>query len=146
MDAGPIELRFAGTMAGFAEAFGKLRQVLDDGQLAAKTRYGVELVFEEIVANIVRHGSFDGVPPGVQVSLDLAGDEVVLVFEDDGTPFDPSGRSDPDLPSSLDEATVGGLGLMMVRRAVTRMEYHRTPDYGNRLVVALPATRPQAVG
>ena len=134
-----IELRFAGTMAGFGSAFDELRGRLDGDPLPARARYGVELVFEEIVANIVRHGRDGGGVPSVAVALEVGADAVTMTIDDDGPPFDPSGLEDPALPGSLEDAEIGGLGLMLVRRAVSGMEYGRTADRKNRLVVTIPA-------
>ena len=52
-----IELRLAATHQGFAAAFDELRRGLDLLALDARARFSVELIFEEVVANVVRHGS-----------------------------------------------------------------------------------------
>lgn len=72
------------------------------------------------------------------VSLEAAGDTLVLTFEDNGVPFDPRNRPDPPPQKSLDEARIGGYGLMLVRRAATSIDYLRTADGHNRLIVRLP--------
>lgn len=131
-----IALQFAGTHAGFAHAFDDLRAALEGDALHPRTRFDVELVFEEIVANIVRHG---GAGTTVAVELDVVGGDVVMTIDDDGAPFDPTGRPDPTLPKSLDDAPIGGLGLMMVRRAATEMRYDRTAEEKNRLTIRIPA-------
>ena len=46
---------FPGTLAAFEAAFAQLRRALDEEPLDAEARFNVELVFEEIVANIVRY-------------------------------------------------------------------------------------------
>ncbi len=134
-----VNLSFAATMAGFEQAFGTLQSALDVNELHPGTRYNVELVFEEIVANIVRHGSAGGAPAGVEVSVDVDGDAVVMTFCDDGTPFDPVGHPDPQKPTTIEDTPIGGLGLMMVRKAAREMSYERTPEDKNRLKVTLPA-------
>ena len=139
MAASRIELAFAGTKAGFAEAFAALRSRLDDELLAAATRYRVELVFEEIVANVVRHGGRGGEVPSVAVAVELGGDDVLMTIDDDGPPFDPSQREEPVSPTSLEDAEIGGLGLMMVRRAASAVAYERTAGDRNRLTVRIPA-------
>jgi anti-sigma regulatory factor (Ser/Thr protein kinase) len=130
---------FPGTLAGFDEAFARLRAALDQETLDAGARYRVELVFEEIVANIVRHGAPGGGAADVRFSLDLRDGSVVLTFDDDGVAFDPRGRPDPVPARSLEQAKVGGLGLMMVRRAASAIDYRRTPERRNELIVTVPA-------
>ena len=133
-----LDIRFPGTHAGFARAFARLRGALDGEGLDPAPRYNVELVFEEIVANIVAHGAVDGRKPDVRVTLEPSSDSIVLRFEDDGPPFDPRGRSDPVPAQSLGKARVGGFGLMLVRRAASALDYLRTAEGRNRVTVTLP--------
>ncbi len=53
-------------------------------------------------------------------------------------PFDPRRRPDPPPQKSLDEARIGGFGVMLVRRAASSLDYLRTPEDRNRLTVRLP--------
>jgi len=133
-----LDIRFPGTHAGFARAFARLRGALDGEGLDPAPRYNVELVFEEIVANIVAHGAVDGREQDVRVTLEPSSDSIVLRFEDDGPPFDPRGRSDPVPAQSLGKARVGGFGLMLVRRAASALDYLRTAEGRNRVTVTLP--------
>lgn len=135
-----LELRFSGTRADFERAFGQLRGALDSVQLDAAPRYSVELVFEEIVANIVRHGAPDARKSElhVHVTLELGLELMRLTFEDDGVAFDPRARPDPPPPQSLDYR--GGFGLLLVRHAASSLDYQRLADGRNRLTVVLPRT------
>ena len=90
------------------------------------------------MANIVRYAT----PPGggvvdIRVGIVAQDDALVLTFDDDGAPFDPRARPDPVPARSLDEARIGGLGIMMVRRAARAIDYLRTPDERNRLIVTI---------
>jgi serine/threonine-protein kinase RsbW len=129
--------QFHGTIPAFEAAFAQLRRALDEAQIASTPRYKVELAFEEIVANLVRHAaSPGGGVADIRVALDARDDALVLTFDDNGAPFDPRVRPDPVPARSLDEARVGGLGIMMVRRSAT-MDYLRTEDGHNRLTVTI---------
>ncbi|MBV8145236.1 MAG: ATP-binding protein [Gammaproteobacteria bacterium] len=136
--AARIEIRFPGTHAGFAQGFLEARQALDAHGLAGGPRYNAELVFEEITANIVCHGSPDGHALEVWFTLEDCGDAIVLTFEDNGVPFDPRTRPDPPRQKSLEEARIGGYGLMLVRHAATSIDYLRTAAGRNRTTVRLP--------
>ena len=137
-DAPRVEIRFRGTHEGFAHGFERLRHALDRETLNATTRYNAELVFEEIVANIVGHGARKGRQPDVCVTLEARPDSIVLIFDDDGVPFDPRGLPDPVKPKSLEEAKVGGFGLMLVRHTASSLEYQRTAEDRNQLTVRVP--------
>ena len=54
--------------------------------------------------------------------------EIALTVEDDGPPFDPTVRPEPTLPSSLESARIGGLGLLMVRRVAPSLQYTRVGE------------------
>ncbi|HEV2230506.1 MAG TPA: ATP-binding protein [Steroidobacteraceae bacterium] len=138
MSARRIGIRFPGTHAGFAQGFARLREALDAERLAGTARYNAELVFEEIVANIVSHGARNGREADVCVTLEPRADSIVLIFSDDGVPFDPRGRPDPVIPKTLAEAKIGGFGLMLVRHAASSLDYVRTADDRNRLTVIVP--------
>lgn len=126
-------------MAGFVRGAGEVRTALDDCRVIGRARYWVELVFEEVVTNIVRHGYADRRPHEIGVTLRCAAGSVVLQIEDDGRPFDPLQRPEPTRPASIEDATPGGLGIPLVRKAATAIQYERTPDGKNRLTVTLPA-------
>ncbi len=115
-----------------------LRSALDAESLDAATRYNTELVFEEVVANIIGHGAPDGRALDVRVTLQACPDSIILTIDDNGVPFDPRGRADPLPPKSLAEARAGGFGLLLVRHAATSLDYLRTAEGQNRLTVRLP--------
>ena len=135
-----LALDFPATLAGFEQGFTQLRTGLDSEALEPLTRYRIELVFEEIVANIVRHGAPKGGAKDVRVTFDVQGDSILLTFDDDGSPYDPRTRGDPPPAKSLEEVGIGGRGLLMVRRASSAIDYCRTADQRNRLTVTLPVS------
>jgi serine/threonine-protein kinase RsbW len=138
MPAAPAETCFPGTHGGFAAGFDWLRQRLDAEELGAAARYNVELVFEEIVANIVNYGAVPGQDLQVHVTLQSLPATIVLTFEDNGVPFDPCQRTAaPVHAKSLEEAQIGGFGLILVRHAARSLTYERTADGQNRVTVTL---------
>jgi anti-sigma regulatory factor (Ser/Thr protein kinase) len=98
-------------------------------------------VFEEIVGNIMRYGAPQGGELCVDVSVRIAADGMVIAVEDDGIPFDPCGRAQSAAPATLAAAPDGGFGLRIVRHIASTMQYERTADQRNRLIVTLAAAR-----
>jgi len=133
-----LQLKLPATPAGFSRGFDELRHGLDGLPLDPRARFGVELVFEEVVANVLRHGSRPNGETRIQLEVALEHDAVRLVFEDDGPPFDPRERPDPAPPTDLEHAPTGGRGLMLIRRFSSGLEYLRTPEGRNRLTVTVP--------
>ena len=126
--------RFRGTLAGFEAAACALRELLDPWLLDGATRYKVELAFEELGTNIVRH---DAPKEDVVVTISRDDQEVVLMFEHDGIEFDPRSHPAPVAPASIEDAQIGGLGLVLVRDLAARLDYERTADGRNRVTVAI---------
>jgi anti-sigma regulatory factor (Ser/Thr protein kinase) len=50
---------------------------------------------------------------------------LLLVVEDDGAPYDPLGRPDPDVTLALADREPGGLGILLVRRLARAVAYRR---------------------
>lgn len=130
-------MRFPATHDAFADAFESFRTALDAQQLDAIARYNAELVFEEIVANLVKHAASAVPELDVCVVLESRPDAILLIFEDDGKPFDPSESAVAKRPRQDAKERVGGFGLELVRRAASALEYLRSPEGRNRLTVTV---------
>jgi len=132
-------LSFPATFEAYADAAEELRSMLDERALDERTRYRVELVFEELVTNVIRHSSSRHVSPSIEARVAFEIDHIVLTLEDDGRPFDPRQYEIAALPKSLEEASIGGLGIMLVRNACDQIEYERTREERNHLTVKIAA-------
>jgi sigma-B regulation protein RsbU (phosphoserine phosphatase) len=86
-----------------------------------RTIYAVELVLEEWLTNVFRHGARSAA--ALRVSTDAKGIE--LRFEDDGAPFDPTERPRQARPASLEEARPGDLGLLLIEHYARSWSYVR---------------------
>jgi len=133
-------LSFPGTRAGFVRGFADLRRTLDTWELQPRARYNCELVFEEVVTNIIKHGYADDRDHHIQVCVAFPVESIVLRFDDDAAPFDPLQHTTSIQPAtSIHEVPIGGRGLVLLRHAAERLEYERTPDHRNRLTVTIAA-------
>ena len=85
----------------------------------------VELVVEEVVANICRHG-YDHQAGQVELRCRrVDGQRLLLEFIDCGRPFDILAAQQPDLAADLDQREVGGLGVPLIRALVDEASYQR---------------------
>jgi sigma-B regulation protein RsbU (phosphoserine phosphatase) len=114
-----------------------LRDHLESLAVGSKPLYRCELAFEELVSNAIRHGVPAVAGPGpVEVEVRVTAESVELVFEDGDAAFDPTTVPEPVRPDSIERASVGGLGVAMVRRFARRLDYARE-DGRNRVTVAI---------
>jgi len=101
----------------------------------ARATHNVALVIDELLTNLSMHGGGEG--GRATVSLEVAADEVRAEIVDQGPAFDPRSTADPDLSTSIEEREIGGLGLFLVRKLTSRLDYHRG-DGENRTQFAVP--------
>ena len=88
----------------------------------------VEMALEELFVNICRYAYASSNEPGtVTVSYAYGTDpsSITVELRDSGAPFDPVRLEDPTLPSSIQEAKVGGLGILMVKQTMDNLIYVR---------------------
>jgi anti-sigma regulatory factor (Ser/Thr protein kinase) len=118
------------------------RQFLENNGIDEHTLAAVELVLEESVTNVLRYGYEPGSAEHHQIDIDLQVDpeEVQVLVIDDGRPFDPLDEGGIVLPDTLDEAQVGGLGLLMIRNTASRLSYERI-DGCNRFLMTIARGR-----
>jgi serine/threonine-protein kinase RsbW len=115
-------------------------QFVEAGSLPARAIYRIELVLEEILSNILRHGSDESSPLPVELRVALDAGGVTLTFEDHGPPFNPTEVPEPDRPDSIESARVGGWGISLVRGFADGMRYDRI-DGRNALQVRIERER-----
>ena len=85
----------------------------------------LNLVLEEIVMNVIQHGRPESPEGAIRVSLRLEDADIVATVADRGAPFNPLLAREPDLAADLEQRDLGGLGIHLVRRLVSSMEYAR---------------------
>ena len=95
----------------------------------------MNLALEEWVANVINYAYPKGMRGHVEVTADVSDNVLTLVIKDHGTPFDPTQHADVDIDAGLDERDIGGLGIHLVRTIMDTVEYQRTADGYNCLVL-----------
>lgn len=110
---------FPATQAGLAAAMAALDAEVAD--VPGDVRAALDVMLDEIVSNIVAHSGASA----FEMTVARTERGVKLVFSDDGRPYDPLARGDPD--TSLDAASrpIGGLGILMVKKMASSLAYDR---------------------
>lgn len=104
----------------------ELAAYLTERKIAARATYAAQLVCEELVANTIRHGR--GREPMRRPAIDVAvrvGTAIEIKIEDDAEAFDPTRVPEPPVATDLDDASVGGRGISLVRAATERFAWRR---------------------
>jgi len=113
-----------------------LRAFLERHDMYDRPAYAAQLVLEEAITNIVRYAFDDERGHMIAIEAAVVPDALMLVFEDDGRPFDPCNAPEPPQQRSLDEAVEGGIGIHLMRKMSQSMRYRRSAGR-NRLEVRI---------
>lgn len=85
----------------------------------------MDLCANEALANIMSYAYADQAAHEIALTLEAASDHARLSIRDDGKPFNPLAMPEHTLPDSLAEASVGGLGVHLIRNMMTSCAYER---------------------
>jgi sigma-B regulation protein RsbU (phosphoserine phosphatase) len=85
----------------------------------------LNMVFDELLANIISYGYLDDDEHLIEIKLDCSSDRMILLLSDDGKPFNPLSLASPDTSASLEDREIGGLGIHLVKSMMDSVEYQR---------------------
>jgi anti-sigma regulatory factor (Ser/Thr protein kinase) len=118
------ERTFTASLETIEEIVGFVDQHASEQGVHPKRSLHLQLAVEEAVANICSYAY--EVPPGeVSVTVARDGSGVRVVISDNGVPFDPLSKEDPDIRAELEARSVGGLGVFLIRRVLDEVHYNR---------------------
>ena len=95
----------------------------------------VNLAVEEAVVNIVNYAYKKGTRGPVDIFANQTDEQLMFRIEDWGTAFDPTQAADADTTLPLEQRNIGGLGIHLVRQIMDTIEYQRTEDGRNVLLL-----------
>ena len=97
-----------------------------DMPMAVTMKFNV--VFDELLNNIVSYGFVEGSDQQIEIKLELLGNRLAVIVVDDGIPFNPLSKETPDIEASIEDREIGGLGIHIVRNLVDEVTYQRRID------------------
>jgi len=83
------------------------------------------LVVEELIVNIIQHAFEAETEHTIVLTLRTEPGRVVVTTDDDGKPFDPREAPPPPLGRPIEEQSVGGYGVYLVKSMTKSLEYKR---------------------
>lgn len=114
-------------------------QAFIDGKLTSagfstKSKIKIAIAVEEIFVNVATYAYAPG-NGDVRVLFSLTPDNAAeITFIDNGVPYDPLAKPDPDVTLGAADRTVGGLGVYIVKKSMDDMRYAYV-DGQNRLTL-----------
>lgn len=89
---------------------------------------------DEACTNVIKY-AYSGNPGLLSISWHKQDNSVVITVKDTGRPFDPASAYPPELESNLEDRTVGGLGIHLMKELMDEISYSCNPDTGNALTM-----------
>lgn len=81
-----------------------------------------DVAVEEIFVNICQY-AYDSTNNYVDVDIEVKDNCVKITFVDEGIPFNPLERDNPDINLPSDKRKIGGLGIFMVKKIMDNIYY-----------------------
>ena len=126
-----VQLTFDGDLHELARLAEEVAWFCEENALSSEVEFDLNLAMEELFTNAVRHGGCEGMKEAVRIRLERRNDFVNVEFADVGRAFDPASSSPLDLTAPLAERQGGGLGLHLVRRTMSDLQYRRSGDWNH---------------
>ena len=89
-----------------------------------KAQMQIDIAIDELFSNIA-HYSYNPEVGQATVRVEVVENPlaVTITFIDNGIPYDPLAKEDPDLTLSAEERQIGGLGIYMVKKSMDEITY-----------------------
>ena len=119
-----ISKTFPANTEALPEVLGFVEDNLESYACAMKEQMALCIAIEEVFVNVANYAY--GAQTG-NVTLELAFDEATRIVtfrvSDEGVPFDPLQKEDPDVTLSMEERQIGGLGIFIVKKTMDTVHY-----------------------
>ena len=91
-----------------------------------KKVYQINLALEEILANVANY-AYPSKEGKIYISYEINKElnNLRVIIKDDGEPFNPLEKEDPDLDLPVEKRKIGGLGIYIVKNMVDDIRYQR---------------------
>ena len=89
-----------------------------------KAKIQIAVAIDELFGNIA-HYAYNPEIGQATVRVEVINNplSVVITFIDNGVPYDPLAKADPDTTLSVEEREIGGLGIYMVKKSMDGITY-----------------------
>lgn len=121
---GMKELTINATIENVAAVTAFVDEQLEQLDCPMKTQMQVDIAIDELFGNIANY-AYNPEIGAATVRVEVTDDPlaVVITFIDNGVPYDPLAKADPDITLSAGEREIGGLGIYMVKKIMDDVSY-----------------------
>jgi serine/threonine-protein kinase RsbW len=103
-----------------------IEELAEEENWSPDVTFQIGLAVEELGVNIVNYGHDDDKAHEIKIVISSEDEAITIEVEDDGHAFNPlSDAPAPDLDAEVEDRTVGGLGIHLVRTMMDEVHYQR---------------------
>jgi len=103
----------------------KIEELADQWGLAMPLAMNINLALEEAVSNVIFYAFDDEKEHDIKIVISLENKILSIEIIDDGKPFDPTARKEPDVSLPAEDRPIGGLGIFLIRKMMDNVTYTR---------------------
>ena len=118
------ELTVAATVENIETVTDFVNEQLEALDCPMKAQMQIDIAIDELFGNIA-HYAYNPEIGKATVRVEVTEDPlaVVITFIDNGVPYDPLAKADPNTTLSAEEREIGGLGIFMVKKTMDEITY-----------------------
>lgn len=118
------ELTIAATVENIEVVTDFVNQQLEELACPMKAQMQIDIAIDELFSNIA-HYSYNPEIGQATVRVEVMENPlaVSITFIDNGVPYDPLSKENPDLTLSAEERQIGGLGIYLVKKSMDEITY-----------------------
>ena len=118
------ELNIAATVENIETVTDFVNEQLEALDCPMKAQMQIDIAIDELFSNIA-HYAYNPEIGQATVRVEVIEDPlaVTITFIDNGVPYDPLAKADPDTTLSAEEREIGGLGIYMVKKSMDDITY-----------------------
>jgi anti-sigma regulatory factor (Ser/Thr protein kinase) len=118
------ELDIEATLENLDKVMAFVDEELEAVGCSMKAQMQIDIAVEEVYVNIANY-AYNPTVGGVTIRVMIEENplSVVLTFIDEGKPYDPLAKEDPDVTLAAEDRQIGGLGIFMVKKSMDNVSY-----------------------
>lgn len=118
------ELTIEATVENIDRVIDFVNEQLEAVDCPRKAQAQIGVAIDELFGNIAHYAYNPEVGSAtVRVEVTESPLAVIITFIDNGVPYDPLAKEDPDTTLSAEERQIGGLGIYMVKKSMDEITY-----------------------
>lgn len=125
------EIRIANDLLEISHLSEFVEELCEELSLPAETTMNINLALEEAVVNIIMYAYPTDEQHEILLKVCTHTNQLIFLLTDNGLSFDPTKVEDADVTLPIEERSVGGLGIFLIRSIMNEVSYQRLDGKNN---------------